>query len=70
MIVIIILLLLLLVSGHERGVVPISRHERETVTTTHLCNGQTCDDDSPLQRRIIVAVMGQHCDDQFSCGNG
>ena len=61
---------------HERQVVPMSRHERETVTTTHHRNGQTydddsdCDDDSPLQRQIIVAVTGQHCDDQFSCGDG
>ena len=74
-------------SQHGREVVPVSRHERDTVTTTHHyddfglstmtchCNGQTydedsdCDDDSTLQRRIIVAVTGQHCDDQFSCGN-
>ena len=45
-------------------------------TTTHHCNGQTydddsdCDDDSPLQLRIIVGVTGQHCDDQFSCCDG
>ena len=57
-------------SRHERGLVPMSRHERETVMTTHHCNGQTCDDDSPLQQRIIVAVTGQHCDDQISCGDG
>ena len=34
--------------------------------TTHHCNGQTYDNDSPLQQRIIVEVMGQHCDYQFS----
>ena len=47
----------------------MSRHERETVMTTYHYNGQTCDDDSPLQRRIILAVTGQHCGDQFSCGD-
>ena len=63
------------VSRHERGVVPMSRHERETVAATHHCNGQTCDDDSdcdddsPLQRRIIVAVAGQYCGNQFTCGD-
>ena len=37
--------------------------------TTHHCNGQTYNDDSPLQRQIIVAETGQHCDNQFSYGD-